>query len=117
MMRAPVRSAEDAVTVLGKLVRANLSAARRRGQLSHALFVRPASVMAARPASNAHRGPGESPASLPGLAEILAVDSWLTLDGLVEHYSDKAAMSGLDQALAGSPTVSARTQASGFAEW
>jgi len=40
MMRAPVRSADDAIVVVGKLVSMNLGAARRRGQLSHALFMR-----------------------------------------------------------------------------
>src|SRR6266511_1497502 len=65
-MRAPVRSADDAIAVLGKIVLAGLSAARRRGQLSHALFVRPANVVAGRPASNARRGPGESLAAPAG---------------------------------------------------
>jgi hypothetical protein len=63
MLRAPVRSAEEATAVPGKLVWANLGAARRRGQLSHSLFVRPAGVIAARPASNARRSAGKN---LPG---------------------------------------------------
>ncbi len=117
IMRAPVRSADDATAVLGKLVWASLSAARRRGQLSHALFVRPANAAAARPASNARRGPSESLAGPADPAEILAVDTWLTLDGLKEHYADEAAMSGLGQALAGPPTTSVWAPASGFAEW
>jgi hypothetical protein len=45
MMRAPVRSPDDAIVVLGKLVSMNLGAARRRGQLSHALFMRLADVV------------------------------------------------------------------------
>jgi hypothetical protein len=116
MMRAPVRSADDAAAVLSKLAWAGLSAARRRGQVSHGLFVRPANVVAARPASNARHAPGESPGPA-GPAEILAIDSWLTLEGLMEHYSDQAATSGLDQALAEPPEASVWTQASGFAEW
>ena len=40
MLRAPVRSAEEATAALGKLLWADLGAARRRGQLSHSLFVR-----------------------------------------------------------------------------
>src|SRR5216684_2688549 len=111
IMRAPVRSAEDAIAMLSKLVWANLSAARRRGQLSHALFVRPAGAVAARPASNARRGASQAPGLPAGAAEILAVDTWLTLDGLTEHYADEAAMSGLDQALAGPPAASVWTPA------
>jgi hypothetical protein len=117
MMRAPVRSTDDATAVLGKLIWGNLSAARSRGQVSHGLFIRPANVEAARPASNARHRPGESPAGPADPAGILAVDTWLTLDGLMEHYGDEAAMSGLDQALAGPPAASVWTQASGFAEW
>jgi hypothetical protein len=117
MMRAPVRSADDATAVLGKLISAGLSAARRCGQLSHALFVRPANAVAVRPASNARHGASQAPGVPAGPAEILAVDTWLTLDGLTEHYGDEAAMSGLDQALAGPPASSVWAQASGFAEW
>ena len=117
MMRAPVRSAEDATAVLAKLVWTNLRASRRRGQLSHNLFVRQASVVAARPASNACRSGGESIAAPTEPVEILAVDFWSTLEGLKEHYSDATAMSGLDDALAGPLAVSVWEQASGFSEW
>jgi hypothetical protein len=79
-MRAPVRSADDAIAVLGKIVLAGLSAARRRGQLSHALFVRPANVVAGRPASNARRGPGESLAAPAGPTVITL---WLLVVGIL----------------------------------
>ena len=117
MMRAPVRSAEDATAVLAKLVSTNLGAARRRGQLSHSLFVRQASAVAARPASNARRSGGESVAAPTEPVEILAVDFWSTLEGLKEHYSDAAAMSGLDDALTGPRASSVWKQVSGFSEW
>ncbi len=35
----------------------------------------------------------------PGRAEILAIDSWLALEGLTEHYGDATAMSELHDAL------------------
>lgn len=115
ILRAPVRSAEEATAALGKLVWANLGAARRRGQLSHSLFVRPAGVIAARPASNARRSAGEN---LPGPTEpveILIIEFWATLEGLNEHHGD--ATSGLDDALAGPPAASVWEPVSGFAEW
>lgn len=117
IMRAPVRSADDAIAALGKLVSANLSAARRRGQISHGIFVRPASVLNARPASNTHRSAGRSVAAPTPQAEILAVDFWLTLEGLHDHYGDATVMTELDDALAGPPTASAWEQVSGFSEW
>jgi hypothetical protein len=87
------------------------------GQISHALFVRPASVVTARPASNAHRSAGQSHAVPAEPVEILAVGFWPTLEGLTEHYADATAMSRIDDALAGPPTASAWQQVSGFCEW
>ena len=116
MMRAPVRSAEDATAVLAKLVWTNLRASRRRGQLSHNLFVRQAFVVAARPASNARRSGGESVAAPTEPVEILTVDFWSTLEGLKEHYSDATVTRGFDEVLAG-PAVSVWEQVSGFSEW
>jgi hypothetical protein len=117
MMRAPVNSADHAITTLGKLVAANLATARRRGQLSHGLFVRVADVVPARPASNARRSGGETLTASAQPVEILAIDSWSTLEGLNEHYGDGTAMAGLDDALAGPPTASVWEQVSGFTEW
>jgi hypothetical protein len=117
MLRAPVRSAEEATAVLGKLVWANLGAARRRGQLSHGLFVRPAGVIAARPASNARRSAGENLPAPTELVEVLTIEFWATLEGLNEHHGDTPATSGLDDALAGPPAASVWEQASGFTEW
>ena len=122
MMRAPVRSAEDATTALGKLVSTNLGTARRCGQLSHSLFVRRADVMAARPASNERRSGGESVVAPTKLVEILAVDFWSTFEGMKEHYGNltagaATAMSGLDDALAGPLAVSVWEPVRGFSEW
>lgn len=117
IMRAPAHSADEAIALLGKLVWTNLVAARRRGQLSHALFIRTADVTAARPASNSLRTAGELVAASADPVEVLAIDSWSTLEGILEHNDDATAMSGLDSALARPPAASVWEQVSGFAEW
>jgi hypothetical protein len=116
LLRAPVRSAEEATAALGKLVWANLGAARRRGQLSHSLFVRPAGVIAARPASNARRSAGENLPAPTEPVEILTVEFWATLEGLNEHHGNTTVTSGLEDALAG-PAAAVWEQVSGFSEW
>jgi hypothetical protein len=117
MLRAPVRSAEEATAALEKLVWANLGPARRRGQLSHSLFVRPAGLMVAWPASNARRSAGENLPAPTEPVEILTIEFWATLDGLNEHHGHATATSGIDDALAGPPAASVWEQVSGFAEW
>ena len=74
-------------------------------------------VVAARPASNARRSGSEGIAGPPEPVEILAVDFWLTLAGLKEHYSDPTATNGLAEVLAGPLTVSIWEPMSGFVEW
>jgi hypothetical protein len=118
MMRARASSADGAIAQLGKLVWANLGAARRRGQLSHFLYVRTADLTTARPASNSRRTAGEPVDASFEPVEVLAIDSWTTLDGLREHYDDATAINGLHSALAGPPAAtSVWEQASGFSEW
>ena len=117
MMRAPVRAASGATTVLAELVWANLRASRRLGHLSHHLFLRYATVVAARPASNARRSGSEDTALPTEPVEILAVDFWPTLEGLKEYYSVSPVTNGLDEVLAGPLTVSVWEPVSGFVEW
>jgi hypothetical protein len=117
MMRAPVRAASDAVTALSERTWANLRASRRRGHLSHQLFLREAFVVEARPASNARRSGGEDTALPVEPVEVLAVDFWPTLEGLTEHYHALVSTNGFDEVLAGSLTVSVWEQARGFVEW
>jgi hypothetical protein len=74
-----------------------LRVARRRGQLSHELFVK--------------LGPPSDP------PEIVGIDSWSTLEGLLEHYADAKVMTGLDAVIAGAPQVSVWEQGVGFNEW
>jgi hypothetical protein len=117
MLRVSVHAASGATARLAKLVSTNLRASRRLGQLSHSLFVRQASVVAARPASNTRRSGGEDQVGPWEQVEILAVDFWSTLEGLKEHYSDPTATSGLDGVLAGPLALSVWEQVSGFSEW
>jgi len=97
MVRAPVRSAEDAIAEFARFVSKNVGAGRRRGQSSHGLFIRLAA-------------PTEP-------LEILGIDFWSTLEGLREHYGDAAAWHGFGNSLAGLQTDSVWEQASGFVEW
>jgi hypothetical protein len=118
MVQAPIRSADDAIVALQRLVSANLGAARQRGQLSHHLFVRHAAEVTSRPASNTRRSNGENIAAVhTAPAEILVVDFWPTLTGLNDHYNDTTVMNGLRDAVAGPVAMSVWEQASGFAEW
>jgi hypothetical protein len=114
LVRAPVHSAGAAVAALDKAVVAGLGAARRRGQLSHQVFVHDPASVGARPASNARHGSG--PAAAPPV-EVLAMSTWPTLDGLLEHHHDPAVTAGLEQAAAGPVAVSVWEQAGGFVEW
>jgi hypothetical protein len=117
MMHAPIGSADNTIVALERLVSANLGAARRRGQLSHHLFVRETTEITVRPASNTRRSNGENIAAPTAPAEILVVDSWPALTGLNEHYSDTTVMDGLRDAVAAPLAMSVWEQASGFAEW
>ncbi|WP_328399536.1 hypothetical protein [Nocardia sp. NBC_00403] len=117
MMRAPVRSADETIAAVGKLVSAGLSTARRRGQISHALFIRHADRATQRPAANIRRIRGETYAQPAPATEILALDWWSTLDGLQEHYNDAAVIGSLNDAVAGPPETVVWQQEAGFSEW
>jgi hypothetical protein len=123
MMRAPVHSVDDAASMLGKLVSANLGLARRRGQLSHELFVRTAETAHSRPASNSHHNANQTDLEISAAAgaaqpiDVLAIDSWATHGGLAEHYSDATAMAGITDTMTGPMATSVWTQPGGFAEW
>jgi hypothetical protein len=115
--RGAIRSADDAVPAMGKLFSAGLPAARRRGQISHALFIRDADIASRRPAANTRRAHGNTLAPSGAPTEVLALDWWSTVDGLAEHYRDATVMSGLPDALIGPPETTAWQQEAGFSEW
>jgi hypothetical protein len=97
MIRAVVKSPEDAIAAFARLVSKKIGSARRRGQLSHSLFVK--------------LGAPSDP------VEVLGLDFWPTLEGLKEHYADPGEMSEIGATFAGAPSASVWEQASGFSEW
>jgi hypothetical protein len=117
VIRASVQSADAASASIGSLVAEGLGTARRRGQLSHTLFIRNADTVAQRPAANTRREHQETLPQLGGPVEVLALQWWSTLDGLVEHYRDEAAVGEFQHALNGPADVAAWQQAPSFSEW
>jgi hypothetical protein len=115
--RAAIRSTDEAVFAMGKLISAGLPAARRRGQISHGLFIRDAGIASRRPAANARRAHGNTLARSGAQAEVLALDRWSTGDGLTEHYRDATLTGGLPDALIGPAETAVWQQEAGFSEW
>jgi hypothetical protein len=97
LLRARVSDVEKAIADFARVVPKNLRNARRRGQLSHELYVR--------------MGAPSEP------VEILGLDQWTTLEGLLEHYGDRTGMEGIGAAFAGPPDPSVWEQMTGFNEW
>jgi hypothetical protein len=116
MTRASVRSAAEATAAVGKLVSAGLFSSRRRGQISHTLFIRYADIAAQRPAANARLTGNHAPAQTTAQAEILALDWWSTPEGLQEHFGDPAP-TVLKQAVGGPIETTVWQQQAGFTEW
>lgn len=98
VVRGPIDSPENAIGVFRKVLEPKLSDARRRGQLSHQLFVKVPM-------------PG-APAQL----ELLGVDLWCDPSGMREHYADIA---GYEKAFTGPRDASVWQQAAGgtWSEW
>jgi hypothetical protein len=115
--RAAIRSTDEAVPAIGKLISAGLPAARRRGQVSHGLFIRDAGIANRRPAANTRRAHGNTLAQSHAQAEVLTLDWWSTVDGLAEHYRDATLMGGLPDALVGPAETAVWQQEGGFSEW
>ena len=101
MIRGVIPSPEVAIGVFADVdVRAQRDA-RRRGLVSHELFIR-------------MDAPGQS-APPP---ELLGIDIWSDFAGMTEHYADATHMSGLGAAFAGRPQTSVWEQAGGhWSEW
>jgi hypothetical protein len=98
IVRGPVSTPEHAIDVFRKVLEGKLSDARRRGQLSHQLFVK-------LPMPGA-----------PAQPEILGVDLWCDPAGMREHYGD---ISGFEKAFTSAPLSSVWQQAVGgvWSEW
>ena len=97
-VRGAVGSPEEAIDVFRKVLSGKLSDARRRGQLSHQLFVK-------MPMPGAPAG-----------VEVLGVDHWCDPAGMKEHYGE---LSGYEKAFQGAPQSAVWQQATGgvWSEW
>lgn len=73
LMRGTVKSARDAIAALSSGAKENLSLARQRGQLSHELYVR------------------LGPPSKDGSAELIGVDVWADMQGMLKTYAEHTA--------------------------
>lgn len=98
VVRGSVQTPEQAVDVFRRVLEPKLSQARRRGQMSHQLFVKIPL-------------PGE-----PVKPEVLGVDLWCDAAGMKEHYGDIA---GYEKAFREAPQASVWQQATGgvWSEW
>lgn len=98
MVRGAVASPEQAIEVFRSVLSPKLSDARRRGQISHQLFVK-------LPMPGA-----------PATVEVLGVDLWFDAAGMQEHYGE---LRGYDKAFSAAPTTSVWQQPSGgvWSEW
>jgi hypothetical protein len=100
LIRGEVKSPEAAIAVFADIGSKGLRDARRRGQLSHDLFVK-------------LNPPGDS-----SPIEIIGLDVWSSLPGLTEHYTDNPHMAALGAVFAGAPQASVWEQAPGnWSEW
>src|SRR5260221_14099189 len=93
MVRGPVQSPEQAIAIFAGVDGKAQRDARRRGLLSHELFIKLAAPGDASP------------------VELLGLDVWCDLAGMSEHYGDQTHMAGLGGAFAGAPQATTWEQA------
>lgn len=100
LIRGPIASPEQAIEIFRNVDLKAQRDARRRGLLSHEVFIK----MSA---------PGDgSP------LELLGLDVWCDEAGMGEHYGDQTHMAGLGAAFAGAPQASVWEQGTGhWSEW
>jgi hypothetical protein len=100
IVRGTVKSPEHALGVFAAVDTKAQRDARRRGLISHELFIK-------------LNAPGESPPS-----ELLGLDLWSDFAGMTEHYADPTHMLVLGDAFTAQPQASVWEQASGhWSEW
>ena len=88
LVRGPVGDPAKAIATFAKGVQAGISAARRRGCLSHSVWVK-------------LPGPGDE-----GPVEVLGFERWFSREGMEEHYADAEAMAPLRDVFSGRPDAS-----------
>jgi hypothetical protein len=99
VIRGLVKSPEAAIEAFRAAGEKGVAAARGRGQLSHELFFKVEASHAGRP-------------------ELLGIDVWSSLEGMLEHYGDSANMALLGPIFDGPPAASVWEQAPGhWSEW
>jgi hypothetical protein len=100
IVRGTVKSPEHAIGVFAEVDVKAQRDARRRGLISHELFIK-------------LNAPGDS-----SPAELLGIDVWSDYAGMNEHYSDATHMSGLGAAFTARPQTSVWEQPAGvWSEW
>ncbi|HEY2749356.1 MAG TPA: hypothetical protein VGL86_32280 [Polyangia bacterium] len=100
MIRGPIASPEKAIEIFAKADAKAQREARRRGIISHELFIK-------------LNAPGDdSP------LELLGLDLWSDFAGMSEHYANPEEMKALGAAFSGAPTAAVWEQAPGqWSEW
>jgi quinol monooxygenase YgiN len=100
ILRGPVASPDTAIELFRRNDENAQRDARRRGILSHDLYIK------------------LNPPGVDAPLELLAIDIWSDSQGMVEHYQDKTHMAGLSEAFSGQPHPSAWEEPSGaWSEW
>jgi hypothetical protein len=100
MLRAPISSPEKAIELFAAVDKKVQRDARRRGQLSHDLYIK------------------LNPPGVDAPLELLGVDIWSDGQGMVEHYSDRTHMPELAVAFSGPPATSVWEEPAGvWSEW
>ena len=100
IVRGPISSPEAAIDVFRAADIGGQQDARRRGLLSHQIFIKLAAPGDAQP------------------LELLGVDVWNDLAGMNEHYGDAKHMGALGKAFSAAPQTSRWEQAPGqWSEW
>ncbi|HEY1557259.1 MAG TPA: hypothetical protein VGF94_20625 [Kofleriaceae bacterium] len=98
LVRGPIGSPEKAIEIFRGVDARAVTDARKRGILSHELFIKLAA-------------PGEP-------LELLGIDVWHDEAGMMAHYSDPDHMKALAGAFTGKPSASIWQQAAGaWSEW
>jgi hypothetical protein len=100
MVRGPIASPEKAIVLFSGVDKQARPDARRRGLLSHQVFIK-------------MNPPGDT-----SPVELCGIDVWCDFKGMTEHYDDATHMSVLSEAFTGRPTTAIWEQAPGqWSEW